>query len=69
MTPGLHTYTVTLRYSLEKHDTPKEITLSEIQANTPGEAAWLAKVQLRQAHMGGEVHVFGWGVKEEPESE
>ena len=53
MTPGpIHTYTVTLRYSLEKHDTPKEITLSEIQANSPQEAGWLAKVQLRQAHMG-----------------
>ena len=54
------TYTVTLRYSLEKHDAPKEITLSEIQADTPEEAGWLAKMQLRQAHMGGEVHVFEW---------
>ena len=66
MTPGpVHTYTVTLRYSLEKHGNPQKITLSEIKANTPEEAAWLAKVQLRQTHMGGEVHVLGWGVKEE----
>ncbi len=55
------TYTVTLRYSEGGHDNAhKEITLSEIQADTPEEAGWLAKVQLRQAHMGGEVHVFEW---------
>ena len=66
MTPGpIHTYTVTLRYTEGHHDTPKKITLSEIQADTPEEAAWMAKVQLRQAHMGGEIHVFELGVKEE----
>ena len=65
MTPGPHNYSVTLTYTEGHQGTPKKITLSEITANTPEEAAWLAKVQLRQAHMGGEVHVLEWGVKEE----
>ena len=59
------TYTVTLRYSTHPHNTPKEITLSEIHTDSPEEAAWQAKVQLRLAHRGEEVYVFAREVKEE----
>ena len=63
------TYTVTLRYSMPPHDTPQEATLSGIHADTPEEAGWMAKVQLRLAHKGKRVGVSHLGVKEEPGSE